>query len=54
MGRAMLWLFFPDKEDTLESLGTLGNGGLDLSEPVDFSIPVAKLLESFSMQLAKC
>lgn len=50
----MLWLLFPDKEDALESLGTSGDSGLDLSEPVDFSIPIAKLLESFSMQLAKC
>ena len=54
MGRAMLWLLFPDKEDALESLGTSGDSGLDLSEPVDFSIPIAKLLESFSMQLEKC
>lgn len=54
VGRAMLWLLFLDKEDALESLGTSDDSGLDLSEPVDFSIPIAKLLESFSMQLAKC
>lgn len=41
----MLWLLFPDKEDALESLGTSDDSGLDLSEPVDFSIPIAKLLE---------
>ena len=34
--------------------GTLGNSGLDLSEPESFSVQRDNLFDSYSMQLAKC
>lgn len=47
VGRAMLWLFFLDKEDALESLGTLGDSGLDLSDLWTFPYQLLSCLSPF-------